>query len=371
MDPAAQRLIVGEQIEDGLVGAGDIGRVARQRRPTKRPFALAEQRADVGWHKAGVLEGALVASRQRHPAQIVAVVEHDRASVLQGHHRRDVLDHRGGCAAHILGRIGLAQCQRLGVLDSGGHIAAQGIVGAGLVGDHVGHNPAHHQLAEDLGGIAKQADRQRTAFAPRLIDQGHRLFERIDRHIEIAGLQAPLHTLRIDLDHQRHAIVHRHRQRLRPAHPAEARRQHEAPAQRAAKVLAGQLGQGLVGALQNPLGADIDPRAGGHLAVHRQAGVLKLAELLPGGPVGHQQRVGDQHAGRVGVSLLTAAGLPELIAQSPEEYIQIAATLAADPARLIQTHRDLRERMSRSPLVDGKGFSRRLGAALLALANHD
>jgi len=80
---------------------------------------------------------------------------------------------------------------------------------------------------------------------------------------------------------------------------------------------------------------------------------------------------GRMHAGRVGVSLLTAAGLPELIAQSPEEYIQIAATLAADPARLIQTHRDLRERMSRSPLVDGKGFSRRLGAALLALANHD
>ena len=41
----------------------------------------------------------------------------------------------------------------------------------------------------------------------------------------------------------------------------------------------------LVGALQDALGADVDPRAGGHLAVHGQAELLEPAELRPGGPV--------------------------------------------------------------------------------------
>ena len=54
----------------------------------------------------------------------------------------------------------------------------------------------------------------------------------------------------------------------------------------------------LVRALQDPLGPDVDPRAGRHLAVHRQAESLEAAELLPGRPVGHQVGVGDQHPGR-------------------------------------------------------------------------
>ena len=49
-----------------------------------------------------------------------------------------------------------------------------------------------------------------------------------------------------------------------------------------------------------PCVRDVDPRAGGHLAVHRQAGALELAELLPRRPVRHQVGVGDQHAWRIG-----------------------------------------------------------------------
>src|SRR5574338_309107 len=60
-------------------------------------------------------------------------------------------------------------------------------------------------------------------------------------------------------------------------------------------MLAGGLGEGLVGALDDSLRGDVDPGAGGHLAVHRQPGALQLAELLPGGPVRHQVGVGDQH----------------------------------------------------------------------------
>ena len=47
-----------------------------------------------------------------------------------------------------------------------------------------------------------------------------------------------------------------------------------------------------------PCAADVDPRAGGHLAVHRQPEVLEPAELVPRRPFGHEVRVGDQHARR-------------------------------------------------------------------------
>ena len=59
-------------------------------------------------------------------------------------------------------------------------------------------------------------------------------------------------------------------------------------------MLARALGEGLVGALDDPLRGDVDPRAGGHLAVHRQARPLQLAELLPGRPVGDEHGVHDQ-----------------------------------------------------------------------------
>ena len=60
-------------------------------------------------------------------------------------------------------------------------------------------------------------------------------------------------------------------------------------------------GERFVGSLQNPLSSDVNPAAGGHLAVHRQAAILEIAERLPGGPGRHEQRVGDEHARRAGV----------------------------------------------------------------------
>ena len=68
--------------------------------------------------------------------------------------------------------------------------------------------------------------------------------------------------------------------------------------ERAVEALGRDGGERLVGALQDALGADVDPRAGGHLAVHRQAELLEAAELLPVGPVADQVGVGDQHARR-------------------------------------------------------------------------
>ncbi|MDZ4735737.1 MAG: tetratricopeptide repeat protein [Rhodospirillaceae bacterium] len=68
---------------------------------------------------------------------------------------------------------------------------------------------------------------------------------------------------------------------------------------------------------------------------------------------------GDRHAARVGASLLHHAGLPELIADTPSRYVEIAAGLATDPARLAGLRATLRPQLASSPLGD----ARRLAAA--------
>ena len=55
---------------------------------------------------------------------------------------------------------------------------------------------------------------------------------------------------------------------------------HQAPLEGAAEVLPRRLDEGLVGTLQDALGADVDPRTGGHLAEHRQAHRFETAELV-------------------------------------------------------------------------------------------
>jgi hypothetical protein len=59
----------------------------------------------------------------------------------------------------------------------------------------------------------------------------------------------------------------------------------------------------LVRALHDALAADVDPAARGHLAVHREAAVLEVAEGLPRRPRGHEQTVRDQHARRARMCL--------------------------------------------------------------------
>ena len=71
------------------------------------------------------------------------------------------------------------------------------------------------------------------------------------------------------------------------------------PGEVAAIMLAAHLDEGLVGALNDALRADIDPGAGRHLAVHHQALAIELVEMLPGRPVRHEVGIGDQHARRI------------------------------------------------------------------------
>jgi FkbM family methyltransferase len=73
---------------------------------------------------------------------------------------------------------------------------------------------------------------------------------------------------------------------------------------------------------------------------------------------------GAAHASRVGVSLLANVGLPQLVARTADEYVAIAARLAADLPALAALREGLRERVRTSPLADGPGGARALEDAL-------
>jgi predicted O-linked N-acetylglucosamine transferase (SPINDLY family) len=72
---------------------------------------------------------------------------------------------------------------------------------------------------------------------------------------------------------------------------------------------------------------------------------------------------GNMHAGRVGASLLTCAGLADLIAHGEEEYLAIARRLAADPARRARLRGGLRATVLSSALCDAPAFAQRLDEA--------
>ncbi|MBI4625078.1 MAG: tetratricopeptide repeat protein [Verrucomicrobia bacterium] len=72
---------------------------------------------------------------------------------------------------------------------------------------------------------------------------------------------------------------------------------------------------------------------------------------------------GNRHRSRVGVSLLTNAGLPEFVTTSPEAYLDAAVAAARDLPRLAAARRSLRERMQRSVLMDAPRFARAVETA--------
>ena len=72
---------------------------------------------------------------------------------------------------------------------------------------------------------------------------------------------------------------------------------------------------------------------------------------------------GNSHAARVGASILTHAGYPELFAESREDYVRRAVELAADGSRVIHYRRELRDVLLGSPLCDPARFAGELEKA--------
>ncbi|MBG1270968.1 tetratricopeptide repeat protein [Nostoc sp. WHI] len=71
---------------------------------------------------------------------------------------------------------------------------------------------------------------------------------------------------------------------------------------------------------------------------------------------------GQTHVSRVGVSLLTTVGLPELIAYTPEEYVDKAVALASDLPTLSQLRANLRQQVAASPLCDAVAHTQAMEA---------
>ena len=67
---------------------------------------------------------------------------------------------------------------------------------------------------------------------------------------------------------------------------------------------------------------------------------------------------GDTMISRMSASQLTAIGLRELIAPSPDGFVERAVALAGDIPRLARLRATLRDRVARSPLCDGPAYAR-------------
>jgi predicted O-linked N-acetylglucosamine transferase (SPINDLY family) len=77
--------------------------------------------------------------------------------------------------------------------------------------------------------------------------------------------------------------------------------------------------------------------------------------------------LGDFHASRVSASILSAVGLADLAAKDSASFATVAAALAANPERLADLRRNLRNTMAASPLCDAPGHAARFGTALRAM----
>jgi predicted O-linked N-acetylglucosamine transferase (SPINDLY family) len=67
---------------------------------------------------------------------------------------------------------------------------------------------------------------------------------------------------------------------------------------------------------------------------------------------------GNAYGSRMGVSLLTQVNLNDFIADSPQQYIDMAACAATEPSRLGHLRDTLRQRMRSSPLMDYRQVAR-------------
>jgi predicted O-linked N-acetylglucosamine transferase (SPINDLY family) len=92
-------------------------------------------------------------------------------------------------------------------------------------------------------------------------------------------------------------------------------------------------------------------------------GLTTCESLWMGVPV--VTRPGDTFASRHALSHLSNAGLPELVAQNAERYVELAIDLATDTHRLAQFRSELRDRVARSRLCDSQRFTRAFEEVLL------
>jgi predicted O-linked N-acetylglucosamine transferase (SPINDLY family) len=73
--------------------------------------------------------------------------------------------------------------------------------------------------------------------------------------------------------------------------------------------------------------------------------------------------VGNRNLSRAGLSILSNLGMNEFATVNTDAYVEMAVRTAKDPTSLARLRSELRGRMQASPLLDAKGFTRKLEAA--------
>ena len=189
-------------------------------------------------------------------------------------------------------------------------------MGGSLVGEDVGDDAALGEFRNDVGAIADESDRNVFFLAHRVLQDAQSFVERGDHEVAVAGLEPLLDALGIDVDAEKRRAGHGGGQRLGAAHASHAAADDQFAGEVAVETLFRSSGESFEGSLHDALRADINPGAGGHLAVHHQAGAFEFVELFPVGPVADEIRVRDQHARRVFVGLENADRLAGLHEQS-------------------------------------------------------
>ena len=246
-----------------------------------------------------------------------------------------MLGHRGVRASLVV--LGVGRAQRGGLVQRHPrrHVSAQRIVRARLIGDDVGSPAASQELGLHVGAVAQQPDRHGLPARSRLVRPAERGVQVVGLAVEVPRLDPALDPRGVDIDAERDAAVHGDRQRLCPAHPAEAAGQRDRPLERPAEALMGTLRERLVRPLQDPLRPDVDPRARRHLPVHRETRGLELAERVPIRPLGNEHRVRDQHARRHRVR----PEHPDGLARLHQERLLVAERLQRPHDRVVRLPR--------------------------------
>ena len=94
-------------------------------------------------------------------------------------------------------------------------------------------------------------------------------------------------------------------------------------------------------------------------------GTTTCDSLWMGAPV--VTLAGRTAVGRAGASILSNAEFAELVAPSPQRYVEITAWMSADIGRLASLRAELRDRLRQSPLMDSAAFTRNVEQALRQL----
>jgi predicted O-linked N-acetylglucosamine transferase (SPINDLY family) len=78
-------------------------------------------------------------------------------------------------------------------------------------------------------------------------------------------------------------------------------------------------------------------------------------------------RAGERPVSRQGKAILLTLGMEDLVAETEDDYVNIAVSLARDPRRIADLRAGLRQKMASSPLRDGATFTRNLEAVYRSL----